>query len=233
MQDQQSPLHNHAWLERRPIWFVLAIAVTVSIGGLVELIPLFKLAQGGQPSSVEAKAAELVKPRAPLAMEGFDIYVREGCYTCHSQMVRPFRHETLRNGNYSLVADAQYDHPFQYGSRRIGPDLARVGGKYSDAWHVKHLRDPQSMVPQSLMPKYPWLEQTKLDASLTQTKMRAQRAVGVPYTDQEIADAPNAVLNKTESDALVAYLQSLGVATKDLKLDQDAQKEESARVVRR
>jgi cytochrome c oxidase cbb3-type subunit 2 len=224
-----SPLHDHAWLERRPFWFVAAVTVAVSIGGLVEMIPLFNLAQGGQPSGTEARAAALVKPRAPLAMEGFDVYVREGCYTCHSQMVRPFKHETQRYGNYSLAADARYDHPFQYGSRRAGPDLAREAGKYPDSWHYQHLRDPQSMVPTSLMPKYPWLEKDKLNPSLTQAKMRAQRVVGVPYTDQEIAEAPKAVLDKTEADALVAYLQSLGAATKDLDLDS----KEADRVVRR
>jgi cytochrome c oxidase cbb3-type subunit 2 len=228
MQPNQHPVNqHHGWLERRPIWFVAMVTVAVSIGGLVEMIPLFKLQQGGQPSSVEAKAAALVKPRQPLAREGFDVYVREGCYTCHSQMVRPFRHETKRYGNYSLAADAQYDHPYQYGSRRIGPDLARLGGKYPDAWHYQHLEEPGSMVPGSLMPRYPWLKQTKLDPQLTQAKLRAQRKVGVPYTDAEIADAPKAVLDKTEADALVAYLQTLGAATKDLKL------EEETNVVRR
>ncbi|MDB5100320.1 MAG: ccoO [Cyanobacteria bacterium RYN_339] len=219
--------HPHQWIERRPFWFVAAVTVAVSIGGLVEMIPLFKLSQGGQPSSLEAKAAALVRPRGALAMEGFDVYVREGCYTCHSQMVRPFRHETQRYGNYSLAADAQYDHPFQYGSRRIGPDLARLGGKYPDSWHYQHLKEPASMVPGSLMPRYTWLEQTKLDPQLTQAKLRAQRVVGVPYTDAEIADAPKAVLDKNEADALVAYLQSLGTATKDLA------QEETAHVVRR
>lgn len=230
MQPNDHPDHHpHQWVERRPIWFVALVTVAVSIGGIAEMVPLFKLQQGGQPSDVEAKAAALVKPRQPLAMEGFDIYVREGCYTCHSQMVRPFRHETKRYGNYSLAADAQYDHPFQYGSRRIGPDLARLGGKYPDAWHYQHLKDPSSMVPGSLMPRYTWLESSKVDPQLTQAKMRAQRAVGVPYTDQEIADAPKAVLDKTEADALVAYLQSLGAATKDL----DLSKEEDTHVVRR
>jgi cytochrome c oxidase cbb3-type subunit 2 len=227
-----SPLLKHEWIERRPIWFVVAITVAVSVGGLAEMVPLFRMTQGGQPSSLEAQAAVLVKPRGPLAMEGFDIYVREGCNLCHSQMIRPFRHETLRYGNYSLAADSQYDHPFEFGSKRIGPDLARVGGKYPDAWHYQHLRDPQSMVPESLMPKYAWLEMTKLDASLTQTKMRAQRMIGVPYTDQEIAAAPAAVLDKTEVDALIAYLQSLGKATKDLKLDgQDPKVQEAPHVV--
>jgi len=214
MQPNVHPINEkHGWLERRPIWFVAMVTVAVSIGGLVEMIPLFKLQQGGQASAVEAKAAALVKPRQPLAM------------------VRPFRHETKRYGNYSLAADAQYDHPYQYGSRRIGPDLARLGGKYPDAWHYQHLKDPQSMVPGSLMPRYTWLESSKVDPTLTQAKMRAQRMVGVPYTDQEIADAPKAVLDKTEADALVAYLQTLGAATKDLDLSKD--QEEKTNVVRR
>jgi cytochrome c oxidase cbb3-type subunit 2 len=231
---QESPLHQHEWIERRPIWFVFAIAIAVSVGGLVEMVPLFKLAQGGQPSGVEAQAALLVKPRQALAMEGFDIYVREGCNTCHSQMIRPFHHETLRYGNYTLAADAQYDHPFVFGSKRIGPDLARVGGKYPDSWHYQHLSDPQSMVPESLMPKYAWMAHEKLDGSLTQTKMRAQRMLGVPYTDQQITDAPQAVLDKTEADAVVAYLQSLGTATKNMKLDgTSASTEEAPHVVHR
>lgn len=222
--NERMPLHEHEWIERRPIWFVLAVTVAVSIGGLVEMVPLFRMAQGGQPSAVEATASGLVKPRGALAMEGFDVYVREGCYNCHSQMVRPFRHETLRYGNYTLAADAQYDHPFQFGSKRIGPDLARLGGKYPDSWHYQHLRDPRSMVPTTLMPSYAFLEQSKLDGSLTQAKLRAQRTLGVPYTDLEIAEAPKAVLDKTEADALVAYLQTLGKATKDLKLDAEPAK---------
>jgi cytochrome c oxidase cbb3-type subunit 2 len=210
-------LHQHKKIEKNAFGFVAAITVAVSIGGLVEMIPLFNMAQGGQPSGVEAQAATLVKPRGGLALEGFDIYVREGCYTCHSQMVRPFAHETQRYGDYSLAAESQFDRPFQFGSRRIGPDLSRVGGKYPDSWHVQHMRDPQSMVPTSLMPRYPWLEATPLDGSHTADKMRAQRALGVPYTDAQIADAPREVLNKTELDAMVAYLQTLGAATKDLK----------------
>ena len=207
---------RHHQLERRPIAFVLFVTLAVSVGGLVEMVPLFNLKQGGQPSTLEAQAATLVKPRGALAMEGFDIYVREGCYLCHSQQIRPFRHETLRYGPYSLAAESQYDRPFQYGSRRIGPDLSRVGGKYPDSWHVQHMRDPRSMVPESLMPRYPWLETTPLDTSHTQDKLRALRALGEPYGDADIANAPKAVMNKTELDALVAYLQSLGKDTKTL-----------------
>ncbi|HEY9721517.1 MAG TPA: cytochrome-c oxidase, cbb3-type subunit II [Oscillatoriaceae cyanobacterium] len=212
------PLNErHSRLEKRPIWFLLFVTVAVSIGGLVEIVPIVTAQPAGHASTLEAQAAALVKPRTPLQQEGMDIYVREGCYLCHSQMVRPFRWETLRFGAYSLAAEAQYDHPFQYGSRRIGPDLARVGGKYPDAWHVQHMRDPRSVVPTSLMPAYPWLEKTKLDGSDIQAKMRALREVGVPYTDQQIADAPKQLLDKTELDALVAYLQSLGQATKNLQ----------------
>lgn len=214
--DPKNPLYKHKKIEKNAIAFVVWITVAVAIGGLVEMAPLFSMKQGGQPSTLEAKAAELVKPRAALAMEGQDIYVREGCYTCHSQMIRPFRHETERYGHYSLAAEAQYDRPFQYGSRRIGPDLARVGGKYPDEWHVQHMRDPQSMVPGSLMPRYPWLEKTPLDASATQAKMRAQQLLGVPYTDEQIANAPQELLDKTELDAIVAYMQSLGADTKAL-----------------
>ena len=216
---KKNPLYKHAKLEKNAVTFAIWITVAVAIGGLVEMVPMFKLEQGGQPSSAEAQAAALVKPRTPLQLEGFDIYVREGCYTCHSQMVRPFRHETERYGPYSLAAEAQYDRPFQYGSRRMGPDLARVGGKYPDSWHVQHMKDPTTMVPGSLMPRYPWLETTKLDAARAakiQSKMRVQRTLGVPYTDAEIEAAPAAVLEKTELDAMVAYLQTLGVATKDV-----------------
>lgn len=212
------PLNEqHSRLERRPIWFLAFVTVAVSIGGLVELVPILTAQSPGHASTLEAQAAALVKPRTPLQQEGFDIYVREGCSLCHSQMVRPFRWETLRFGPYSLAADAQYDHPFVYGSRRIGPDLSHVGGKYPDAWHVQHMRDPRSVVPTSLMPAYPWLEKTKLDGSDIQAKMRALREVGVPYTDQQIADAPQQLVDKTELDAVIAYLQSLGQATKDLK----------------
>ena len=217
--DPKNPLYKHKGLEKHAFKFTVGITIAVAIGGLVELVPLFSLKQGGQPSTAEAQAAELVKPRTPLQLEGFDLYVREGCYSCHSQMVRPFRHETERYGPYSLAAEAQYDRPFQYGSRRMGPDLARIGGKYPDAWHVQHMKDPAAMVPGSLMPRYPWLAAVKLDATrgaAIQAKMRAQRMLGVPYTDAEIAAAPAAVLDKTELDAMVAYMQSLGVAAKDV-----------------
>lgn len=214
--DPKNPLYKHRKLEKNAFGFVVAITIAVAIGGLVEMIPLFSMKQGGQPSELEAQAAALVKPRKPLAMEGMDIYVREGCYTCHSQMVRPFAHETQRYGAYSLAAEAQYDRPFQYGSRRIGPDLARLAGKYPDAWHIQHMKDPQSMVPGSLMPRYGFLEKTPLDTSATQAKMKAQKALGVPYTDEQIANAPAEVMGKTELDAVVAYLQSLGADTKPL-----------------
>lgn len=208
--------------ERNALAFVLGVTAVAAVGGLVEMVPLFTMKQGGQPSTVEAKAAGLVKPRAPLAAAGFDLYVKEGCYNCHTQMIRPFRHETQRYGHYSFAADSQYDRPHQFGSKRTGPDLARLGGKYPDAWHVQHMRDPQGMVPGSLMPPYPWLEKTKLDPEAVVSSLKAQQALGTPYTDAEIAQARTELLDKTELDALVAYLQSLGAATKDLPNEGEA-----------
>ncbi|HEY9854259.1 MAG TPA: cytochrome-c oxidase, cbb3-type subunit II [Stenomitos sp.] len=194
-------------VETKTLKMAVFVTITVSIGGLVEILPLYFI-----KSSVPK--VEGVKPYTPLALEGRDIYVREGCYNCHSQQIRPFRSETERYGHYSLAGESVYDHPFQWGSKRTGPDLARVGGKYPDSWHVQHMRDPRSMVPESVMPRYPWLEKTALNTSLTQTKMQRLRLIGVPYTDAEIAAAPAQVEGKTELDALIAYLQSLGTAVK-------------------
>lgn len=198
---------HHDKLERSPLKLGLLTTLVVMIGGAVEIIPLYTIKSTIPP-------LEGVKPYTALALEGRDIYIREGCVSCHSQMIRPFRAETERYGPYSKAAESQYDHPFLWGSKRTGPDLARVGGKYPDSWHVEHLKDPQAMVPESIMPRYPWLADKALDGSQVQAKMRALRTVGVPYTDAEIENAPQELLNKTEMDALVAYLQSLGTAVK-------------------
>jgi len=184
---------------------IALILVVVSVGGLVEIVPLFF-----QRSTTEAVAG--VVPYPALALEGRDIYVREGCYTCHSQMIRPFRAETERYGHYSVAGEFVYDRPFQWGSKRTGPDLARVGGRYSDEWHRAHLMAPRDLVPESIMPAYPWLATTPLDPARIQAKMRALRRLGDPYTDEDIAQAPAALEGKTEMDALIAYLQGLGTA---------------------
>ena len=174
-------------------------------GGLVEILPLFFQKSTTQP-------IEGVKPYTALQLAGRDIYQREGCYNCHSQMIRPFRAETLRYGHYSVAGESVYDHPFQWGSKRTGPDLAREGGRNSDDWHVKHLINPRSVVPQSNMPAYPWLATDKVDHTTIAAHMRGLRKVGVPYTDEDIAGAEAAVKGKTEMEAMIAYLQSLGLA---------------------
>lgn len=194
-------------LELKTGKMALFVTIAVSIGGLVEIVPLFFLKDTAPP-------VEGVKPYAPLALEGRDIYIREGCYNCHSQQIRPFRAETERYGHYSLAGESVYDHPFQWGSKRTGPDLARVGGKYPDSWHVQHMRAPRSIVPESVMPNYPWLETTALDGRLIQTKMKALRFLGAPYSEEEIATAPAQLKEKTELDAVIAYLQGLGTAIK-------------------
>ncbi|WP_213437838.1 MULTISPECIES: cytochrome-c oxidase, cbb3-type subunit II [Lysobacteraceae] len=180
------------------------IAIMVSFGGLAEITPLFIKANSIKPSPG-------VKPYDALRLVGRDIYVREGCYTCHSQMIRTLRFETQRYGEYSTLGDSVYDRPFQWGSKRTGPDLARIGGKYSDAWHRVHLEAPRSVVPQSNMPDYPWLSHTYINGEEVQARMRVLRTLGDPYTDAQIAGAPDMVLHKTELDAVVAYLQGLGV----------------------
>ena len=198
----------HDYLERRIGWMGILVAVVVSFGGLAELIPLMVSPVGSEP-------APGVKPYTAVQLEGRDIYVREGCYNCHSQMIRPFRAETERYGQYSLAGESVYDHPFQFGSKRTGPDLARVGGRYSDEWHRIHLINPRDLVPESNMPGYPWLEDSAVDASQTANKMRALRTIGVPYSDEDIAGAQAAVEGKTEMQVLIAYLQNLGVAIKN------------------
>lgn len=198
---------RHETLEKSSLIMAILVAVVISIGGLVEIVPLYFL-----PSTIPY--VEGVKPYTALQLEGRDIYIREGCYNCHSQMIRPFRAETERYGHYSLAAESMYDHPFQWGSKRTGPDLARVGGKYPDAWHVQHMEDPKSLVPESVMPRYPWLKDAALDISLTRKKMQVMKKLGVPYADEDIEKADESVKGKTELDALIAYLQGLGTAVK-------------------
>jgi cytochrome c oxidase cbb3-type subunit 2 len=199
---------THDLIERNVGLLLVLVILTISVGGLVEIVPLFF-----QKSTTEAVAG--MKPYSALQLTGRDIYLREGCYGCHSQMIRPFRAETERYGHYSVAGESVYDHPFQWGSKRTGPDLARVGGRYSDTWHKDHLNDPRSVVPESNMPSYSWLEKTKLDPTVVAPKLRAMKTLGVPYTDQQIADAPAELADKTELDALVAYLQVLGTAIKN------------------
>ena len=188
------------------LMIVLVIAV-ISVGGLVQIIPLFF-----QDSLTEPVAG--LKPYSALRLEGRDIYVREGCYVCHSQMIRPFRAETERYGHYSVAGEFVYDRPFQWGSKRTGPDLHRVGGRYSDEWHRVHMSNPRDVVPESIMPGYPWLAENMLDGSDIQTKMETLRTLGAPYTDAEIEAAPQTLEGKTELDALIAYLQGLGTELK-------------------
>jgi len=195
---------RHETIEKNISLLTTLIIIVISAGGLAEIVPL--------AMNAYAKAGDVeVKPYAPLELTGRDVYVREGCYLCHSQQIRPFLSETERYGPYSVAAESQYDHPFQWGSKRTGPDLARVGGRYSDDWHRVHLHHPRDVVPESNMPGFPWLEKATVDPVLLQKKMRVLRQLGSPYTDAEIADAPAAVEGKTEMDALIAYLQSLGL----------------------
>lgn len=198
---------THERIETNNFLLVVLTLLTLIVGGLVEIVPLFF-----QRSTTQA--VEGVKPYTPLQLAGRDLYLREGCYGCHSQMIRPFRAETLRYGHYSVAGEFVYDHPFQWGSKRTGPDLHRVGGRYSDEWHRAHLINPRDLVPESNMPAYPWLEKALVDADQLPAHLRALRTVGVPYTDADIAGAADAVRGKTELDALVAYLQSLGTALK-------------------
>jgi cytochrome c oxidase cbb3-type subunit 2 len=237
---------RHEQIETNSGLMILLILAVISIGGLVEIVPLFYINE-------TVEKVEGVRPYTPLELRGRDLYIREGCYLCHSQQIRPFRDEWLRYGHYSLAAESQYDHPFQWGSKRTGPDLARLGGKYSNQWHVQHLKAPRSVVPQSIMPNYPWLLEADLDASDVADRMRALRATGVPYslTQQEYeanvkkfgpsvadqldigkaqdnlrkeADSKNFdgfSARVTEMDALVAYLQSLGTMVDFTKYNED------------
>ena len=206
-QNNTSTGFTHEKVETNNFLMIVLIVLVIAVGGLVEIVPLFF-----QKSTTEAVKG--VEPYAPLQLMGRDVYLREGCYNCHSQMIRPFRAETLRYGHYSVAGEFVYDHPFQWGSKRTGPDLHRVGGKYSDEWHRIHLVNPRDVVPESIMPAYPWLEKNQVDPSALAPRMTALRRVGVPYTDEEIAGAAEAVKGKTEQDALVAYLQGLGLALK-------------------
>ena len=194
------------------IWgFAIMVAIVVSIGGIVEIVPVFYVDNVTEKLN---KDEDSIRPYKELGLEGRDIYIRAGCYRCHSQKIRPFRDEKERYGHYSLAAESKYDHPFQWGSKRTGPDLARVGGKYSNEGQVKHLRAPRSLVPESVMPDFAFLEKAVIDDTVTERKMRALRSVGVPYTDQDFKMASAAVHGKTEMDALVAYLQVLGTMVK-------------------
>lgn len=194
---------GHSTLEKNVGLMGVAIAIVVSIGGLVQIVPLMF-----QASVVEPLPGQ--KPYPALELAGRDVYLREGCYGCHSQMIRTLRFETARYGHYSLAAESVYDHPFQWGSKRTGPDLARVGGRYSDEWHRVHLINPRDVVPQSNMPGYPWLQERAIDGGKLAAHMKALQRIGVPYTDDEIAAAPAEVEGKTEMDATIAYLQGLG-----------------------
>ncbi len=198
---------GHDKIETNIGLMIILIIITVSIGGLVQIVPLFF-----QQSTTEAVAG--LEPYSPLRLAGRDIYVREGCYLCHSQMIRPFRAETERYGHYSVAGEFVYDRPFQWGSKRTGPDLARVGGRYSDEWHRVHLMNPRDVVPESIMPGYPWLETTPADASNISKKLEVLRLLGAPYSDEDIANAPQALEGKTEMDAMIAYLQGMGITIK-------------------
>jgi len=198
---------SHQKIETNNWLMIILILLVIAVGGLVEIVPLFF-----QKSTTQA--LEGVRPYTALQLAGRDIYLREGCYNCHSQMIRPFLSETLRYGHYSVAGEFVYDHPFQWGSKRTGPDLQRVGGKYSDEWHRIHLNNPRDLVPESNMPAYSWLSKSNIDPDVMAPRMRALRSVGVPYTDAEIEAAAADVKDKTEQDALIAYLQSMGLALK-------------------
>ena len=195
-------------IEENVFWLIVLTVLTVSVAMFVEILPLMFSKSVTQPVTG-------VKPYTALQLAGRDIYVREGCYNCHSQMIRPFRAETERYGHYSVGGESVYDHPFQWGSKRTGPDLARVGGRYSDTWHKAHLMNPRDVVPESNMPAFPWLAANKVDAAGIPARMKALRTVGVPYSDAEIAAAEKEATGKTEMEAVIAYLQGLGLALKD------------------
>ncbi len=194
---------RHETIEKSLNLMIVLIIAAISIGGLVEIVPLMFSAETNEP-------AENIEPYSPLRLAGRDVYVREGCYNCHSQMVRPFRSETERYGPFTTAGETVYDRPFQFGSKRTGPDLARVGGRYSDDWQRLHLMDPRALIPESNMPAYPWLAERLVDPELVTAKLRTLKLLGDPYTDEQIAGAAAAVEGRTELDALVAYLQGLG-----------------------
>jgi cytochrome c oxidase cbb3-type subunit 2 len=206
-QQQNESTFSHQKIETNNFLMIVLILLVVAVGGIVEIVPLFFQRSTTQP-------VEGLKPYTALQLAGRDVYLREGCYNCHSQMIRPFRAETLRYGKYSTAGEFVYDHPFQWGSKRTGPDLHRVGGKYSDDWHRLHLINPRDLVPESNMPAYPWLAKNLVDSKSLPQHLKSLRVAGVPYTDADIAGASDAVKNKTELDALVAYLQVMGTALK-------------------
>ena len=199
---------THEKIEKSPALLIVLTLATVAIGGLVEIVPLFF-----QKSTTEPVKG--LQPYTALQLAGRDVYVREGCYNCHSQMIRPFRAETERYGHYSVAGEFVYDRPFQWGSKRTGPDLHRVGGRYSDEWHRVHLMNPRDVVPESNMPAYPWLAKNLVDAEIMPKKLSVLRTLGHPYTDEQIKTSADDVKGKTEMEALIAYLQSLGLALKD------------------
>ena len=201
---------SHETIEKNSPLLIVLIILTIVWGGLVEIVPLFFQKSTTQP-------VEGLKPYSALQLTGRDIYVREGCYNCHSQMIRPFRAETERYGHYSVAGEFVYDRPFQWGSKRTGPDLARVGGRYSDDWHRIHLNNPRDLVPESNMPAYTWLAKTQVSPDLIETKMKVLRTLGHPYSDEEIDGAKKELAGKNESDALIAYLQVLGTSLKGVK----------------
>lgn len=199
---------KHDIVEKSPGLLIVLVLIVVAIGGLIEIVPLFF-----QKSTTEPVTG--LKPHTAMQLAGRQIYIREGCVGCHSQMIRPFRAETERYGHYSVAGESVYERPFLWGSKRTGPDLARVGGRYSDEWHRVHLINPRDVVPESNMPSYPWLAQGIIDGHHVQAKMKTLRMMGVPYTDEDIASAPELLKDKTELEALIAYLQSLGLAIKE------------------
>ena len=198
---------KHEAIETNFGLMLLLIVLTISVGAVVQIVPLFFMHSTTEP-------VEGLEPYTPLRLTGRDVYIREGCYVCHSQMIRPFRAETERYGHYSLAGEFVYDRPFQWGSKRTGPDLHRVGGRYSDDWHRVHLINPRDVVPESIMPGYPWLESTLADSSAIEKKMQVLRTLGAPYTDEQISKAKQELEGKTEMDAVIAYLQGLGTAVK-------------------
>ena len=218
----QSSMEKNVW------GLLIVLAVALSVGGLVEIVPLFTIDSTMEHNKspeilwqrtdgqalADHKPGDGIRPYTATELAGRAIYIREGCYVCHSQMIRPFRDEKERYGHYSLASESMYDHPFQWGSKRTGPDIARLGGKYSDDWHRKHLRAPRSVVPESVMPNYPWLKEATVDGETIQGHMRGMQIIGVPYTDADIESAAAELDGKTEEDAIVAYLQVLGTMAK-------------------
>jgi cytochrome c oxidase cbb3-type subunit 2 len=204
---QEAPVSGHERIETSNFLMIVLILLVVAVGGLVEIVPLYF-----QRSTTQPVAG--LKPYGALQLVGRDIYLREGCYNCHSQMIRPLHAETLRYGHYSVAGEFVYDRPFQWGSKRTGPDLHRVGGKYSDEWHQLHLSGPRDLVPESNMPAYPWLDHAVIDPASVPPRLLAMQRLGVPYSDAEVAGSAEAVKGKTELDAIVAYLQSLGTHVK-------------------